>query len=355
MIRLFANASYDFIAKRRWAYGLTALFVVPGLALLLVRGFKQSIEFTGGTLIQVRTTDTVGTAALRDALHRGGIVDAEIQGFGSPVDYQIRARLSPADTASDASAEATGRVVRAALTAALGPEGEAFRVTLTEAVGPKVGQELQTKALLAILASFGAVLVYLAVRFEWRFGLAAVIATAHDILATAVFTRYLDLEISLVIVAAFLTMVGYSLNDTIIIFDRVRENLRKFKRKDLPRILNLSINQTLPRSILTHATTAATLFALLLFAGETVRPFAWVMTFGVITGTFSSIFIAAPILLLIENRWPGQDARGARLLLDEHPGGGGGGGPEPVLPPSGGPRISTPVGGGSGGGGGRAR
>jgi preprotein translocase subunit SecF len=141
-----------------------------------------------------------------------------------------------------------------------------------------------------------------------------VLATFHDILTTIAFIRYLDLEVSLVVVGAVLTMVGYSLNDTIIIFDRVRENLHKFRRQNLYEILNLSINETLPRSVLTHGTTMATTVALVLLAGEVLRPFALVMTFAIFTGTFSSIYIAAPLLMYIEKRWPGEDARGARAL-----------------------------------------
>jgi preprotein translocase subunit SecF len=177
-----------------------------------------------------------------------------------------------------------------------------------------VGQELQGKALMAILLSFVVTLIYLAVRFEWRFGLAAVVATAHDIIATIAFISVMHLEVSLIVVGAVLTVVGYSLNDTIIIFDRVRENLRKYRRQNLYEILNLSINETLPRSVLTHGTTIATTLSLLILAGEVIRPFAWVMSFGIFTGTFSSIYIAAPVLLWIEKRWPGEDARGARAF-----------------------------------------
>jgi preprotein translocase SecF subunit len=191
---------------------------------------------------------------------------------------------------------------------------EQYRIARREAVGPKVGRELQSKAIMAILFSFVVTLIYLAFRFEWRFGLAAVVATAHDIIATLAFISVMHLEVSLVVVGAVLTVVGYSLNDTIIIFDRVRENLRKYRRQNLYEILNLSINETLPRSVLTHGTTIATTLALLLLAGEVIRPFAWVMSFGIFTGTFSSIYIAAPVLLWIEKRWPGEDARGAKTF-----------------------------------------
>jgi preprotein translocase subunit SecF len=212
----------------------------------------------------------------------------------------------PGSDANDT--QATAKAVSLALDNVLG--AGKYTVLRTEAVGPKVGGELRQKAFLAIFLSFFAVLAYLAYRFEWRFGLAAVIATAHDILATIAFIGVLRLEVSLTVVAAVLSMVGYSLNDTIIIFDRVRENLRKHKHESFEQILNRSINETLPRSVLTHGTSLATLAALAVFGGEVIRPFALVMFFGVFTGTFSSIYIASPVLMAIEKRWPGPAARG---------------------------------------------
>src|SRR5438445_8651 len=312
MIRLFANANYDFIKWRRWAYGLTAAIIIPGFALFLVRGLNYSIEFTGGTQMQVQTKEAVGAASIRSALDAAGIRDAEIKEFGSPIDYMVIARIGTGGGAPEGSSEATAAAVDSALAHGLG--AGRYSIRGTEAVGPKVGRELQGKAFLAIFFSFIVTLIYLAFRFEWRFGLAAVLATFHDILTTIAFIRYLNLEVSLVVVGAVLTMVGYSLNDTIIIFDRVRENLRKYRRQNLYEILNLSINETLPRSVLTHGTTIATTLALLILAGEVIRPFAWVMSFGIFTGTFSSIYIAAPVLLWIEKRWPGEDARGARTF-----------------------------------------
>jgi preprotein translocase subunit SecF len=317
MIRLFANANYDFIKWRRFAYGLTALIIVPGLILLAVKGINKSIEFTGGTFIQVETARPVQTAELRADLDAAGIPGAEIQTFGSDTSYSIRARLGAHATTPGGGAEETAAAVGRALDSKLGANN--YRIVRHEAVGPKVGKELEGKAFLAILLSFFVTLAYLAYRFEWRFGLAAVLATFHDILTTIAFIRYMNLEVSLVVVGAVLTMVGYSLNDTIIIFDRVRENLRKYRRTNLYEILNLSINETLPRSILTHGTTMAATLALVIFGGEVIRPFALVMTFAIFTGTFSSIYIAAPVLLLIEKRWPGQDARGARSYTPREP------------------------------------
>src|SRR2546429_4464807 len=310
MIRLFANANYDFIKWRRWAYGLTAALIVPGFALFLVHGLNYSIEFTGGTLIQLETTQPVGTERIRSALDAAGIRDAEIQQFGAANEYKVQARLGTTAATTEGGTEATAQAVDSALARGVG--ADQYKIVRTEAVGPKVGRELQGKAFLAIFFSFIVTLVYLAIRFEWRFGLAAVLATFHDILSTIAFIHYLNLEVSLVVVGAVLTMVGYSLNDTIIIFDRVRENLRKFRPPSQCEVLNLSINETLPRSVLTHGTTMATTLALVFLAGEVLRPFALVMTFAIFTGTFSSVYIAAPLLLYIEQRLPGQDAPGAR-------------------------------------------
>jgi preprotein translocase subunit SecF len=329
MLRLFANAHYDFIAFRNRAYAVTALFIIPGLVWLMVHGLNYSIEFTGGTLVQVQSKAPADVGALRAGLDRQGLHGAEIQSFGGPNEFVVRARVAkPGTDANDT--QATADAVNQALTGVLGAGN--FTIQRTEAVGPKVGGELRSKAFLAIFLSFFAVLAYLAYRFEWRFGLAAVLATAHDILATIAFIGMLRLEVSLTVVAAVLSMVGYSLNDTIIIFDRVRENLKKHKKDTFEQILNRSINETLPRSVLTHGTTLSSLLALTIFGGEVIRPFALVMFFGVFTGTFSSIYIASPVLMAIEKRWPGQLARGHVA-------------PSPVAAPAtGGGRKTAPVG-----------
>jgi preprotein translocase subunit SecF len=307
MLRLFSNAKYDFIGLRHYAYGLTAIILLPGLMFLALKGLNYSIEFTGGTLLQIQSKTPVDVAHVRTGLDRQGIHGAEIQNFGSQNEYVIRARVAkPGSDANDT--QATAQAVSQALDNVLGAGN--YNVVRTEAVGPKVGGELRQKAFLAIFLSFFAVLAYLAYRFEWRFGLAAIIATAHDILATIAFIGVMRVEVSLTVVAAVLSMVGYSLNDTIIIFDRVRENLRKHKHESFEEILNRSVNETLPRSILTHGTTLATLLALTIFGGEVIRPFAVVMFFGVFVGTFSSIYIASPVLMAIEKRWPGPAARG---------------------------------------------
>ena len=312
MIRFFANANYDFIKWRRVAFTVTGLIMLAGAIDLVARGLNYSIEFTGGTLVQFEVKHKVPIGNVRLSLDNVGLHGAEVYNFGADTSYVVRARLGAAAAEDEAGTQAVADSVAKALDHSVGA-GE-YQISRREAVRPKVGRELQGKALIAILFSFVVTLIYLAFRFEWRFGLAAVVATAHDVIATVAFISLMRLEVSLVVVGAVLTVVGYSLNDTIIIFDRVRENLRKYRRQNLYEILNLSINETLPRSVLTHGTTIATTLSLLLLAGEVIRPFAWVMSFGIFTGTFSSIYIAAPVLLWIEKRWPGEDARGARTF-----------------------------------------
>jgi preprotein translocase subunit SecF len=306
-MRLFANANYDFLAQRKWAYGISIAFSLIGLVVLLFRGVNYSVEFTGGTLIQVETEQPADVGALRNALQARGIPNAEIQTFGSDREIVLRARVAREGTDAN-DTQATAEAVGQALDATLG--AGTYRILRTEAVGPKVGGELRQQAVLAILMSFLAVLAYLAYRFEWRFGVAAIVATAHDIIAAIAFIGIARLEVSLFVVAALLTIVGYSLNDTIVIFDRIRENLHGRKRDSFESILNRSINETLPRTFFTGTTALGSLAALSILGGDVVRPFALIMLFGVVVGTFSSIYIASPVLLAIETRWPGPDAKG---------------------------------------------
>ena len=312
MLRLFDNANIDFLGRRKTAFFFSALVAIPGLLLFAFRGLNESIEFTGGTRILISTeAEAFNTASIRSALEGVGITGAEITTFGADTAFVIRARLDATGATgevTEAEAQETGDVVSRALTEQFG--AGSFQIDDLYAIGPKVGRELRAKALFAITASFLAVLVYLTFRFEWRFGIAAVAATVHDIVLTIAFLSIMNLEISLVVVAGLLMIVGYSLNDTIITFDRVRENLRKTKKGSLIDILNRSINETLPRTVLTSGTTLVATISLLVLAGPIVRALAWVVTFGIVIGTFSSIFIASPLLLAIESKWPGDAVRG---------------------------------------------
>jgi preprotein translocase subunit SecF len=304
MLRILHDTSYDFIRWWKWAVGITAAFLLIGLGSLVINPPNYSIEFTGGTLMQVEFTDPADASRIRSTLENAGVHGAEIQQFGSNREYTVRAQDAALVQAQAQGAETIANRIEAVLKQEFG--ADQLSIVRTEAVGPRVGAELRQGAIIAILISFVITLIYLSIRFEWRFAAAAIIATSHDIIGTVAFIALMNLEISLTIVAGLLTVLGYSLNDTIIIFDRARENLRKGRKESLRETLNRSINETLPRSILTHATALASTIALLIFAGEVLRPFAWVMSFGIVTGAFSSIYVAAPVLLWIERKWPRQ-------------------------------------------------
>lgn len=323
MLRILHDTNYDFVKHWRTAVISTVAFIVLGLVLLGVHkarhgsALNYSVEFTGGTAIQLHAAPTAPSAdQVRTAVDQAGFGGSEVTSFGSPNDFMIKA------PPKEGLAAANGDSVAAQIAAVLKKQipGDSV-VTSAQSVGPSVGDELRNKAIMAILISFVVTLIYLAIRFEWRFGVAATVATAHDIFTTMAFLAMLRLEISLTVVAAILTVIGYSLNDTIIIFDRVRENLRKQRKETLREVLNRSINETLPRSVLTHVTVFAATMALLLFAGEVIRPFSWIMAFGVFTGTFSSIYVAGPILLWIERKWPrsttAENKGTARALAEE--------------------------------------
>ncbi|MCH7490803.1 MAG: protein translocase subunit SecF [Gemmatimonadetes bacterium] len=313
MFRFFDKADYDILKMRKNAAIVALVFIIPGLLLLAVRGLNQSIEFTGGTLIELRAiSPDIDTEALRSAIRQSGIEGSEITRFGSPNEFIIRARLDPEAEVNEESTQATRAAIEGALENAFGTDS--YEIVRTDAIGPKVGGELRRKAILAILMGFGAIFLYLSVRMEWRFAIAAVAATIHDIISSLAFVSLFNVEVTLAVATALLFIVGYSVNDTIVTFDRVRENLRKFRRKELFQILNRSINETLPRTVLTSGTTIAATMALVLLGPQVLRGFALVMTFGVVTGTFSSIFIASPILLAVEQKWPGEDVRGARSI-----------------------------------------
>ena len=311
MLRIFHNTQYDFIRWWKTAVIVTALFVIAGLGSLALKGINYSIDFTGGTLMQLAFKQAPDVADLRATVERSGVASPEVQQFGTAREFTIRAQGRSDVAEQGAGAETVAQRIAKALTQKYG--AGAFEVKRTEAVGPRVGNELRRGAAIALLISFAVTLIYLAIRFEWRFGVAAVIATGHDVLTTLAFLKIMHLEVSLTVIAAILTVLGYSLNDTIIIFDRVREDLKRKRNETLYETLNRAINETLPRSVMTHATTFLATLALLLFAGEVIRPFAWVMIFGIVTGTFSSIYIAGPVLLWIERKWPRAHGTAASL------------------------------------------
>ncbi|MDE3173589.1 MAG: protein translocase subunit SecF [Gemmatimonadota bacterium] len=310
MLRILHGTSYDFIKYWRRAAVLTIAFIVVGLGALVVRGARYSIEFTGGTTMQVSFAKAPNPDVIRSTVDKAGFAGSTIQQFGAPTEYTINAQAK-GGLASTTATDSTAKQIEAALRAQFGDTSQ-VRVLSSQYVGPQVGAELRRNAMMAVAISFLVTLIYLAIRFEWRFGVAAVVATAHDVFTTLAFLAMLRLEISLTVVAAILTVIGYSLNDTIIIFDRVREDLRKQRKEPFRDTVNRAINETLPRSVLTHVTTLTATLALLFFAGEVIRPFSWIMAFGIFTGTFSSIYVAGALLIWIEAKWPpAVEGRGA--------------------------------------------
>lgn len=311
-MRLFAHASYPFLQWRRRAYLISAVLMLGGLAAMIAHTVRDGswlnygVDFAGGTVIQVDFRRPTTVDQIRSAAAAGGFRWDITRFGGAGNEFVIRTPAFNQEAGRDAA-----QVVRATLGSRF-PEGS-FQVVRTEAVGPRAGAELQRQALLAILISLALTLVYVAIRFEWRFGVAAVVATGHDLFITLGLLAILWSEVSLGTVAAVLTIVGYSLNDTIIVFDRIRENLGKtVRRVDYPAVLNRSINETLPRTVLTSGTTLATLASLYIFGGEVIRVFAQVLIFGIAIGTFSSIFVAAPVLYWIERRWPNRSQAASR-------------------------------------------
>ena len=309
-MRIFANAHYPFLRWRRRAYVVSAVIILLGLGAAILNIFSPSVgswvnygvDFTGGTMVQVDFVDDVSAEEIRAVTP--GWTSTRFGDIGAS-EYLVRVPVE-GELGQD-----PGSTVRNALAQAFGED--AFRIVRTEAVGPTVGEELQGRAALAILISFVLTLIYLAFRFEWRFGLAAIVATGHDILITLGIIAALRLEVSVGTVAAILTIVGYSLNDTIVVFDRIREHLAKRRRDEtFEQIIDAAINDTLPRTIMTTITALATLTPLYLFGGPAIRDFALVLILGIAIGTFSSIFVAAPALWNIEQKWPRQPKKATR-------------------------------------------
>jgi preprotein translocase SecF subunit len=306
MLQIFVNARYDFIGKRRWAYLVSAVVVLAGLAHIAIQGgLRYGIDFSGGTLIQVRFAQAVAVDQVRRALDRVQFGDSVIQQFGDPQEYLIRV---PAGTGS---LEEISRRVDGGLREAGLP---AFEVRRLEFVGPQVGRDLQLQAIYAVLAGMVGILLYTAIRFDFKGGVAAIIALAHDVLVSLGALSLTQREMSLPVLAALLTIVGYSINDTIVVFDRIRESRARGARKGetLADVINAAINQTLSRTILTSLTVLLVVGVLFLFGGEVLRDFAFALLVGVVTGTYSSVFVAAPIIVDWEAWIQARGAAGRR-------------------------------------------
>ena len=286
-----ATTNVNFVGMRRLAYPLSGLLIVASIAMFLIQGLNFGIDFRGGILIEIKTEGPANVEELRRTIGGLRLGEVQIQEFGAPDDVLIRVQQQ------DGAEEEQVKAIEVIKTA-LGDTVSEYR--RTEFVGPTVGAELIESAIWAVTLAIGAILIYIWFRFEWQFGVGAVIALTHDVITTIGLFAFTQLEFNLATVAAILTIAGYSINDTVVIYDRVREELRRYKKMDMSALLNLAANRTLSRTFMTSVTTLIALIALAIFGGSIIRDFAYAMIWGVVIGTYSSVFIAVPILLWLK-------------------------------------------------------
>lgn len=280
----------DFMGKRRFALVLSTILIIVSITSIVMRGLNFGIDFTGGTLIEVGYPQTVELASVRDALAAAGYAEAQAQHFGTSSDVLIR--IAP--RAGKESAQLSEEVL-----AALKQQDAGIDMRRVEFVGPQVGEELTEQGGLAMIYALIGILIYIIVRFQWRFAPGAVLALVHDVIITMGFFSILQLNFDLTVLAALLAVIGYSLNDTIVVFDRIRENFRKVRKSTAYAIMNLSINQTLARTLMTSITTLLVLVSLFVFGGEVIHAFSLALIVGVLVGTYSSIFVASTAALAL--------------------------------------------------------
>ncbi len=305
---MLGNTKIDFLGVRKVTFVVSAIFALVGIvaAIAIPTGMARlGIDFSGGVSIQFRFEGPVALEKVRGLLSGGGFEDANLQELSDPTQLLVRLKSSDGDLA--ATSRAIADVFRADM--AENP----FTIDSTSEVGPTVGQKLQTDAIKAIGIALLGILFYVAWRFEFRFGVAAVIATFHDVLVVLGLLFIMHKEMNLLIVTALLTLAGYSLSDSVVVFDRIRENLHKKKHEDFYSLVNRSINEVLSRTVVTSLTTLIVLAALILFGGEVIHDFALALFLGVMVGTYSSMFIASPVLLLWKER-PAKGQAGTEAL-----------------------------------------
>lgn len=304
-----SKTSWDFFQHSRVTFGASLAAMVASVALFLVVGLNYGIDFRGGTTIRTESERPVDVGAFRQAILPLGLGDISITEVFDPTfedDQHVAMVRIEAQEGDESVSVETVLAVEAALKAV----DSSVTFPSVESVGPKVSGELVLTAVIAVLLAIAAVLVYIWLRFEWQFSLGAVAALVHDVVLTIGIFSVMQIQFDLAIIAALLTIVGYSLNDTVVVFDRVRENLIKYRKKPIKDVLNLSINETLSRTVMTSGTTLLALIALLVLGGDVIRGFVFAMTWGVIVGTYSSIFVASNILLHLGTKrdWSKPDA-----------------------------------------------
>jgi preprotein translocase subunit SecF len=286
-----SQSIYDFMGKRKLAMVLSALLIIISIASLVFRGLELGIDFTGGTLVEIGYPGSVDPQIIRNQLVAGGFDDASVQHFGTAKDILIRLPSKEGRV----SAELSNRIMDVVRSG----DGAAAQLRRIEFVGPQVGEELRENGGLAMLYAIFGILLYVAWRFEYRFSLGAVAALIHDVIITLGFFSVFALEFNLSVLAAILAVIGYSLNDTIVVFDRIRENFLRMRKGEPIEVMNVSLNQTLTRTVITSLTTLLVLIALVLMGGEIIHNFAIALIVGVLIGTYSSIYVASPVVLAL--------------------------------------------------------
>ena len=281
------NTNIEFLKFKKATLIMSITICFFSIFSLFLNGLNFGIDFKGGTLIEVSSENSINISNVRSVLSSLNLGDVQIQNFGSEKNILIRIEASSSENNSSALSKITNQLILFG------------KIQRTEVVGPKISSELIQKGILAILSAVGLMLFYIWIRFEWQFSLGAVLALIHDVIITIGIFSFFQIEFNLSIIAALLTIIGYSMNDTVVVYDRIRENLRKYKKQDLYDLINISINQTLSRTVLTSFTTLLALFSLYIFGGQVIKGFTLAMIIGVFIGTYSSTFIASQLLHIL--------------------------------------------------------
>jgi preprotein translocase subunit SecF len=310
-MHIFKNPNFDFVRWKWHAIALSWVIILAGFLVIWKNGMPKGVEFSGGTVVLVKFAQPQDLDRIRTVMPGGGTA-AQVQTYGEASSNQVMIRVHGTESEAGQGLSRTAEAVVAAINeAGLGPidasgstckPGQSNCIVNTRIVGPTVGAELQRRGLLATVFALAGILVYIGLRFRFSFAVGAVVATIHDLLITLAFLAIFKYELSLNVVAALLTLTGYSMNDTIVIFDRIRENMRSMRRDNLPSIVNAAVNQMLDRTMITAGLTLLSVIALFFFGGEVLKGFAFTMIVGIITGTYSSVFIAAAIVLIWQRR-----------------------------------------------------
>ena len=303
-MRIFTNPNYDFVRWRWHAIGLSLLIIIAGAISIWRGGLPLGVDFSGGTIVIVKFEQSVPVERVRAAVATlpGGVGnDAVVQDYGDPSQHEVMVRV--ADTGGEESGNLS-KTADAVVAALRGANLGTLEVVNTEIVGPVVGDQLKRQGIMATVFALAGILAYIALRFQLSFAIGAIAATLHDLFVTLAFLSFFHYDLTLNVIAGLLTITGYSVNDTIVIFDRVRENLRAMRRDNLSQIVNVAVNQTLGRTVITAGTTLLSVTALYLFGGEVLEGFAFTMLVGIISGTYSTVFIAAAIAIMWQGRKP---------------------------------------------------